>query len=694
MFRTFRFTPLAQALFLAGIASAQTPPAEQLALAVEPRKMEEIVVTGNPLKSGDLVAPISVLAGPELVLKRSSTIGETLNGMPGVVNSFFGPNAGRPIIRGLDGDRIRILNNQGASFDASSVSFDHNPTIDPLAIERIEVLRGPASLLYGGAAIGGVVNIIDNRIPKYPVGGGGGVLEARFGGAEREKGTSALLEAGNGRLAVHADGFWRDTDDYAVPESAGVGRRVVNSASRSKGGALGAAFTFDTGYFGLSQTDYRSLYGTVAEADVTIDMKQTRTTFEGEFRNLGAIVESLNLRGGHTVYKHTEFEGSKVGTVFTNQGSDFRLEAKHASIGPLSGVIGVQGETFKFAALGEEAFVPATRTRTNAIFAYEELVGGAWKYSFGARAEKSRVQSGGEGDSRIARFGAASEKTFSVGSASMGALFKLSDSTSITANLASSQRGPAFYELYADGAHVATAAYELGDTNLRREKSLAFDVGIQWKFGHAGKSSVRLSAFTNRFSNFIALRRTGIDRDAEGNANVSDCGDGTSVESVCVSRILPEFRYQGVKARLSGFEAEGKFRLVENPYTLDLELKSDFTRAQDLRNDEPLPRIAPLRLSAAAHYAMGPWALRTEVEHVNRQGRVPEIDLFGATPGYTMVHAAAIYTLRISGGTALLFLKANNLGDRKAFNASSIDTIRGLAPLPGRGIKAGVQLNF
>lgn len=690
----FRLTAAAHALLTATYASAQQAPDNFLAAAPEPKKLEEIVVTGNPLKSGDAAAPVSVLAGAELLLKRSSTLGETLNGLPGVANSFFGPNAGRPIIRGLDGDRIRILNNQGASFDASSLSFDHNPTIDPLAIERIEVLRGPASLLYGGAAIGGVVNVIDNRIPKYAVSGVGGTVEARAGGTERENGYSGLLEAGTGQFAVHADGFWRDTDNYAVPESAGVGRRVVNSASRSKGGALGASFTYDRGYFGVSQSDYRSRYGTVAEADVTIDMKQSRTTFEGECRDLGTFVDSISLRGGRTDYRHTELEGAEVGTVFTNKGSDFRLEAKHAAMGPLSGVVGVQGETFRFAALGEEAFVPNTRTRNEAVFVYEELSNGPWKLSFGARAERSRLRSSGEGDSGIARFGVASEKSFNVTSASFGALFKLNAATSLTANVASSQRAPAFYELFADGAHVATAAYEVGDINLRREKSTALDVGLQWKFGATGKSSVRLGAFTNRFDNFIALRRTGIDRDVEGNARVSDCGDGTSVESGCAAEILPEFRYQGVKARLSGFEAEGKFRLVESPYTLDFESKVDFTRAQDITNNEPLPRIAPLRMTLASVYTNGPWGLKAELEHAARQARVPANDLVGTTAAYTLANLAASYSMKLTSGTALFFLKANNLGDRRAFNASSIDTIRALAPLPGRGVKAGVQISF
>ena len=555
MLNKIRFSALPPALLLATVASAQSANDATLA-AAEPRKLDEIVVTGNPLRDADVVAPVSVLAGPELFLKRGTTLGETLNGMPGVSNSFFGPNAGRPVIRGLDGDRVRILSNAGASFDASNVSFDHNPTIDPLAIERVEVLRGPGALLYGGTAIGGVVNVIDNRIPREAIKGVGGSIESRFGGAEKERGNSAVFEGGNGQFALHADGFHRITDNYKVPASAGLGDRIVNSASRSEGGAIGGSFTFDRGYLGISQSEYKTRYGTVAEADVTIDMKQSRTTLSGEIGKLGNIIESVSVRGGRTDYKHVELVGSLVGTQFTNKGSDLRIEVRHAQMGPFSGMLGVQGESFKFAALGEEAFVPDTRTRNQAVFAYEEIKVDALKISFGARAEKNRVESAGAGNTGIDRFGAASEKTFNVSSLSAGALFKVDATTSITGNVARSQRGPAFYELYANGPHIATAAYELGNASLQREKSTALDLGVQWKWGASGKSSARLGAFTNCFDNFIALRRTGVDRDAEGNVGVTDCGNGTSVESACAAGILPEFRYQGVKARLSGFEAE------------------------------------------------------------------------------------------------------------------------------------------
>jgi iron complex outermembrane receptor protein len=539
-----------------------------------------------------------------------------------------------------------------------------------------------------------VVNVIDNRIPKEAIRSIGGVFESRAGGAERERGNSALLEAGNGVFAVHADGFQRATGDYHVPIGAGLGDRIVNSSSHSNGGAIGASLTFKDGHVGMSRAEYRTQYGTVAEPDVKIDMKQSRSTIEGEMNNFSGVVESVAVRGGQTDYQHVELESGAVGTRFTNKGHDFRLEVKHATLGLLSGVIGIQAEGFKFAALGEEAFVPATRTQNAAMFAYEEIETGAWKFSFGGRVEKSRVNSDGAAGSGIARFGGAAERSFSLSSYSGGVLYRLDANTSLTASVAQSQRGPAFYELFADGPHVATAAYELGDSALQREKSSAFDVGMQWKWGAHGKSIVRMGLFTNRFGNYIALRRSGIDRDVEGNAGVTACGDGTSAESGCTARILPEFRYQGVRAHLTGFEGELKLRLLEQPNALDWEIKADLTRAQDLTHNEPLPRIAPLRISQSLIYSDGPWVLRGELDHAARQDRVPVKDLGGATPAYTMLHAALSYSAKLPGATLLVFVKLNNIGNRLAYNASSIDTVRLLAPLPARGLKLGMQLSF
>ena len=341
-----------------------------------------VAVTGNPLGVGsdELVVPVKVINGRELSLRREGTLGETLNGIPGVSATQFGPNASRPVIRGLDAERVRILQNGIGTLDVSSLSPDHAITIDPLIIEQIDVVRGPAALLYGGSAVGGVVNAIDHRIPKEKLDGVLGRAEARFGGPDSTRNGAAVIDMGNGQFAVHVDAYKRKTDDLDIPGFAVSSRKsnadgtarenrgkLVNSASDSDGGALGGSLTFDNGYIGASYSRFNSDYGVVAEEAVTIDMKSDRWNIASEFRDLGTVINRVKFRLGHTDYEHTEFEGSEVGTVFTNRGLEGSFEAGHAPIasgfGQLSGVIGVQFDNSNFSALGAEAFVPKVNSQ-------------------------------------------------------------------------------------------------------------------------------------------------------------------------------------------------------------------------------------------------------------------------------------------------------------------------------------------
>ena len=400
-------TPLAGAalyVLLAGAAHAQ-PTTTTLPPAL---------VTGNPLGAASIATPSASLAGDGLVLRRASTLGETLDGLPGVSSTWFGPNANRPVIRGQDGDRIRVLSNAGASLDASSLSFDHAVPIDPLAVERLEVLRGPAALLYGGGAIGGVVNAIDNRIPRAPIAGASGALEARLGGAARERGLSALAEGGIGAIALHADAFERRTDDLHVPSfdhpSGERRQRVRNSASDAAGGAVGGSWTWADGYFGASVDRYRNDYGVVAEENVRVAMQRDRVAFAGEARAIGGFIDTIRGQLALTDYEHRELEDGAVGTTFRNRGGDGRLELVHAQLplagGAVHGVFGVQAENARFEALGAEAFVPATRTRSAAAFILEQWSAGAWSLSGGLRAERVRVASAGDApDAAEPRFG-------------------------------------------------------------------------------------------------------------------------------------------------------------------------------------------------------------------------------------------------------------------------------------------------
>ena len=638
-------------------------------------QLDPVVVTGNPLRNTTLAAPVSVLSGDELVLRRASSLGETLNGLPGVSSSYFGPNANRPMIRGLDGDRVRILSNAGASIDASSLSFDHAVPIDPLVVERIEVLRGPGALLYGGSAVGGVVNALDNRIPKYRLNGVSGAAEVRFGGAESERGGAALVEAGNGQFAIHADVFGRRTSDLRVPEytpiedGAALDRtdRVRNSAARTRGGALGASWTFGNGHLGVSADTYDNRYGVVAEADVVIKMKRDHIGLSGEINDLSGAVRAVRVQLNDTRYKHEEIEGSgAIGTTFKTSGTEARLELEHAPIGPFRGLVGAQFESFDFSALGEEAFVPSTQTRRRALFVTEETAWVLGTLSAGVRFEHANISSAGDADLAEPKFGASAERSFSLRSASIANVYQLDDAWSLTGTFSATERAPTSFELYANGVHAATGAFERGDPTLASERGNNLDLALQWK---SGSDHLRVGVYTARFSRFIALEATGAD-----------------IET------FPEFVFRSVPARLHGVEIEGKRRLITSPWSLDLSGKFDLTRATNADTGEALPRIAPMRVTLGLDAATGPWGGRVEVEHAARQNRVPATDT--ETPGYSIFNASLTRKFTFGSSSALWFVKVTNIGDRLAYNAATVETIRGLVPLPGRAIKTGVRFSF
>jgi iron complex outermembrane recepter protein len=636
-----------------------------------------VTVTGNPLGANDSIAPVSQLSGTELLLRAKSSLGETLDGTPGISSTYFGPNASRPVIRGLDGDRIRILNNGAGLLDASSLSYDHAATADPLSLTRIEVLRGPAALLYGGNAVGGVVNVIDNRIAREPgfdaQGGLSGQFDLGLTRGDRGQGAAVALGAGTDRYAVHVDAFQRHAGDVAVPVdlacsrpgAPAVARRICNSASQTHGGAVGASAFFSQGYLGASLSGFRSDYGTVAEDEVTIGMKSDRASLEGELRGLSGWLQSVKAQVSASDYAHTEFEGAVTGTVFKSRGHDLRLQARHARLGPLEGVVGVQLDSVRFSADGAEAFAPHSRTRQTALFLHEELPTTWGRLSFGARRESLAVAS--LGSPLADRFAPASRR-FQPASYALGAMWKLAPGWQLSSNLAHTERAPKDYELFANGPHLATSAYELGQPDLALERSTNLELGVNWK---AGTQRAALSAFVNRFNNYIALQATGASQDE-----------------------LPEYAYTQTPARFYGLEASASQRLWASAGTLDLELRADLVRAVDERTGQALARIAPARAGATLLWAQGPWSARLGANLVAAQTRVPTDQ--ARTAGYTLWNAAVSYRIKARATEWLWFAQVENLGDALAYSASSIltQTAPGKAPLPGRHLKLGLRLGF
>ena len=674
-----------------------------------PERLQEVTVTGNALGNAEGIQAVQILQGEELMINGQSTLGETLALTPGVSSSYFGPNASRPIIRGMDGDRIKILNNSASSHDVSALSNDHAVPSDPLTVERIEVLRGPSAIMYGGSAVGGVVNLIDNRIPTQPMEGLSGKADVGWSTVNKESRAAVMLESGNDRYGLHVDAFGRHSGDMGVPDTLACtksgsdpsAKAICNSANTSRGYALGGSVFWDKGYLGLSGTHYNSTYGTVAEDTVTIGMKSDRYALETEIRHPLRGWENMRVQFSNTNYQHTEYESGAVGTVFSQDGQELRWSAKHQAVaspwGQWQGVVGWQGEDSRFAANGAEAFMPSTKTRQSAIYLVEELKKPWGGFSFGLRSEAVKVNGDAFDPEGSTRDTAATTKTFSPVSSSLGVLYKLSSDVSLKAHWARTARAPKDYELRADGVHVATAAYEKGSVALQTEKARQMDIGMEWG---QGPHTASLNYFDNRFSNYIGLNAT---RDVVGEDGVSGCAVIADAETC-----WDKYAFSAVRAQFKGWEAMAQLRLsgssglfpaIDGLALWDLKLRADSVRASNLDTGEALPRIAPVRLGASLSRQSGPWRWSLGMD----KAQAPRLaSTQKATASYTLWNTQLSYRQTIQANQAVWYLKVDNLTDQLAYPATSVltttaaDTVTGRpkAPLPGRNIKLGLQLYF
>lgn len=639
-------------------------------------ELSTISVTGNPLGAASeaLVVPVTVLNGSELDSRRESTLGDTLNGIPGVSATHFGPNASRPVIRGLDAERVRIMQNGVGVLDASSLSFDHAVTVDPLIIEQIDVVRGPAALLYGGSAVGGVVNATDNRIPKEKLEGITGRMESSFGGADSQNSLAGVVDAGTDALVIHADAYTRKTSDLDIDGYAVSSRKaridgtprvnrgtLVNSSADAQGGALGASFMFDNGYLGASYSGYRSNYGTVAEEAVRIDMHSDRVDVATEFRDLGPVIERVKARMAYTDYQHQEVENGEIGTTFRNEGVEGSVELGHTpiktSLGTIDGVLGVQFQNTSFDALGEEAFVPSVNTQSKALYLYEELPIEQLKLSFGGRMEHAHVDSRDDD-----KFGVGQKHSFTPYSYALGGLYTFNPNWSFATNLSHNERAPSYFELYANGAHIATGEFEIGNMHFDKERSNGIDAQIRWK---EGKNSFSVGTYYTRFSSFLGLLNTG---DAD------------------IASGLPIAQFSAFAATFKGLEAEGKFNIADH---LDLTLRGDYVRASNLDNGDALPRISPLRIGAGLRYQKNALSARLDVLHAFDQNRTATNEL--KTDGYTDMSAMVSYKLPTKLHVEL-FAKGKNLLNQEIREHASF--LKDISPAGERALILGARADF
>ena len=653
------------------------------------RELDQIEVQADPFDRSrdDLLQPVEVLNGAELDRRRANTLGETLNRELGVHNSFFGSGAGRPIIRGQEGARVQVLSDGVASQDVSTVSVDHAVTIDPFVSEQIEVIKGPAALLYGSSAVGGAVNVIDGRIPTQGSDDGLSGRAQIYGDSVADTlGAAARLDLGGlqSALLFHADAFYRDSGNYRIPGFASLEsdddepRGIVeNSALRTQGGAIGFTVRADEGHFGVSLSRFDTLYGIpghdhaheegesgervnrlkgdadAEEGPVRIDLAQSRLDTEAAWVTGLAWLQSVRIRAGHTDYKHVELEGEETGTRFDNRQSDLRMDAEHAPIGPWRGVYGLAWSDRDFSAVGEEAFVPPNQTRTNALFLIETGKFGNWNVEAGLRWEQQRIDVAASNDRKHYAF-----------SYSLAGRYQFNDHWSGLLRFDRAQRVPGAEELYSDGPHVATATYELGDVDLSEETSQQFEVGVHYD---ADILHWELNLFHNRFDDFIYLADTGVELED-----------------------LPARQWSQADARFTGLEGLVRYHLGETRVGhFDLTARFDQVRAR-LEEGGDLPRISPTRFGLGLDWLHNEWSGGIELLRVAAQDRVADFET--RTDGYTTLSADLSYGFEWAAKEFEVFVQGRNLTDEQARVHTSL--IKDRAPLPGRNLAFGVRSFF
>jgi iron complex outermembrane receptor protein len=637
-----------------------------------------VTVTTSPFDGHDeleMAQPATVLRGDQLRRKQATTLGETLSTEIGVHSSSFGAGSGRPVIRGLDGPRIHVMDGGMGTADASSVSPDHRVTGETDTAQQVEVLRGPATLLYGSGAIGGLVNVITNRIPTQRQKGFDGRLELRGASGTGEGSGNFVLNGGLGGFAWRLDGFKRNTGDYKIPGAQNLTDpdsprdRLPNSFTRSDGFSAGGSWVGERGYLGASYQELSSRYGIPTPDATQIDMRQRRTDLAGELRDPLPGFTRVRVKFRDANYRHDEIEATgEVGTTFRNEGSETRVELTHAPLGGWTGVLGIQHDRKTLSALGEEAVIPLTRNRETGLFLVEDRKWRDFHFELGARlGSVTRDPEGGN-----------PRRTFKPASLSAGAIWRFTPGYALAASLTRAERAPATEELYSNGPHHATESFEIGDATLGKERSRNIDLALRKT---AGAWRGKIGVFHNRFKNYIFARS--VDQDGDG---IADRVDDTGALDPAGEFLL--INYAQADARFRGIEGEISWRPA--PEGFGARVFGDRAEGR-LSGGENLPRISPARLGFEADWKRGPWAAWGMLMRVYRQDRVAALET--STPGYTRLDAGLEYAIKTSPGSlTTLFLKGNNLLDKDMRVHTSF--IKDFAPLPGRSIVAGVRASF
>jgi iron complex outermembrane receptor protein len=673
-------------------SSAAQPPTPGSAAHAHVDPDQAIVITGVKRRAEDVLGGVSVLDESELNQKVQSSLGETLAHLPGVAATSFGPKASAPVLRGLSGERVRVLTDGIGTLDMSSLGPDHEVTINPITAQRIEVLRGPAALLFGSAAIGGVVNVIDARIPRsVPTGVVGFDGFALYGTAANERAVNGSLNVPIGHhFVLHADGNYDKTDnlkiggfvlsrelrqqalasgDPDIEALADLKGTLPHSQSRTTEGAAGIAYVDGDLNVGFSVTRHTARYqvpirycfepGCEAE-EPTLTPHQTRYDGRAEIP-IGGFLSMIRARGGWATYWHNELEADgSIGSHFTSSGGEGRLELIQTEKSGWGGTSGFQYLNRNEKIVGAEVFLPPSRQKQAGLFTLQTYVTGPWRFEGGARVEFSHLTAQENAQTETLD----ESDHFTTLSGSVGGQYEFKPGWRAGLSLSHSERAPFVNELFANGPHGGDETFEVGDPNLKKEKSNSIEFSLH---GITGPVHLTGNLYYERFSNFIFQNFTGEIRDD-----------------------LPVFQFFNGKANFYGFELQGDTKFGR-ALGIDWggELQSDYVHAT-VKSFGPVPRIPPLRVMGALTGARGPFDGRVELERAFAHNRTApdETD----TPGYTLLNAAFDWHPFEANPALTLSLVGNNLLDATVRHSTSV--LKDFAPSAGRDIRISARVNF
>ncbi|PHR62779.1 MAG: hypothetical protein COA47_02555 [Robiginitomaculum sp.] len=668
------FVPVAGALF---VLLPAAPGFSQSSSTQAINTDDEIIVTTSPLGqvADESLVGTSIVGKEELKLRMAGSVGELLKFEPGISSTFFGPGASRPIIRGQGGDRIRVLDNGIGSIDASSASPDHGVAIEPAMAERVEIVRGSGLLRFGSSGAGGVVNVIDGRIPDavpvQPITGVIRVGAATVDSSREIAGGFNFAPRSNAQLipVFHVEAAKRTSNDYSVPgftevaalralpgnHPAGV---VVNSAAESLSLAAGFSLIGAQGYVGIAVKSLDSKYGIPGGDELpTIELKQFRYDANGSYQFDGGFLDRVDFFGGIADYKHAEIEETgAVGTIFRNQGWETRVEFVQAKIGKYQAAYGLQLQSRDFSAIGEEAFVPPTRTRQTGFFTFQQFNAGGWHMEGALRYETTRHTSLLSG----------AERSFEGLSLSSGLDHHINSRLKLGGTVFRTVRSPNSNELFSNGPHLATAQFELGDIDLQQEIATGAELVARYK---NGDFSMDLNLFYTRYQNYVFGEETGAVRDG-----------------------LAVFQFRGANARFQGVEVQiskglGQWKGWDMLLTGQLDLvNANLTDGVD----EPLPRIPPMHGLLGVEADNGIWSLRTELFMAATQNALARNET--RTAGYVMANAFVAVRPFRSNDAIQFRASVSNIFDATARQHTSF--LKDVVPLPGRNVRVSLDVEF